>query len=260
MLRPGSDFLAGGSTMKRLLLLVLLFCAAGLLAQDVPAGTILPLQLNSSLNPRKSRNGQRITARIMQDVPLPNGEKIPAGAKVIGHVTNVIPANSASGGRISVRFDTLTFDGRRIPIATNLRAIASMLAVHDAQIPDAGPDRGTPESVWNTNQIGDEVVYRGGGPVANGLVTVGQPVPDGVLVHISARPGSPCRGETESNDRLQALWVFSSDACGAYELEGLTIVHAGRTNPVGEITLAFDKGDVNVRAGSGLLLSVNRAQ
>jgi len=156
-----------------------------------------------------------------------------------------------------VRFDTLAIAKRRIPVTTNLRAMASMLAVHDAQIPETGPDRGTSENAWNTDQIGGEVVYRGGGPVANGLLTVGEPVPNGVLVHVSAKPGSACRGETEDNNQLQALWVFSSDACGVYDLAGLTITHAGRTDPFGEITLASEAGDVNVRAGSGMLLRLN---
>jgi hypothetical protein len=245
--------------MKRIFWLSLIMLSMDLFAQNtIPAGTILPVALNSSLNSRKVKPGQVITARVMQDVPLSPGSTIHAGAKVIGRVIDVKPANGGSGAQVSFRFDTLVASKRRIPIITNLRALASMMAVEAAQLPESGPDRGTSQNAWTTDQIGGEVVYRGGGPVADGLRSVGEPTYGGVLVHVSAKPGSPCRGEIEGNDRLQALWVFSSDACGVYDFANLAIVHAGRTDPVGEITLASDKGEVNIRAGSGMLLRVNK--
>jgi hypothetical protein len=247
--------------MKRILWISLIMCAADLFAQTgIPAGTILPVALNSSLNSRKVKTGQVITARVMQDVPLSPGSTIHAGAKVVGHVIDLKPANGASGAQISLRFDALIVSRQRIPITTNLRALASWMEVWDAQLPQTGPDRGTSENAWTTNQIGGEVVYRGGGPVADGLQPVGVPTYGGVLVHVSAKLGTKCRGEIEGNDRLQALWVFSSDACGVYGFPDLEIVHAGRTNPIGEITLASDKGNMNLRAGSGMLLRVNKTQ
>jgi hypothetical protein len=245
--------------MKRIFWLSLIMLSMDLFAQNtIPAGTIVPVALNSSLNSRKVKPGQVMTARVMQDVPLSPGSTIHAGAKVIGRVIDVRPANGGTGAQVSFRFDTLVVSKRRIPIITNLRALASMMAVEAAQLPESGPDRGTSQNAWTTDQIGGEVVYRGGGPVADGLRSVGEPTYGGVLVHVSAKPGSPCRGEIEGNDRLQALWVFSSDACGVYDFADLAIVHAGRTDPVGEITLASDKGEVNIRAGSGMLLRVNK--
>jgi hypothetical protein len=245
--------------MKRIFWLSLIMLSMDLFAQNtIPAGTIVPVALNSSLNSRKVKPGQVITARVMQDVPLSPGSTIHAGAKVLGRVIDVKPANGGTGAQVSFRFDTLVVSKRRIPIITNLRALASMMAVEAAQLPESGPDRGTSQNAWTTDQIGGEVVYRGGGPVADGLRSVGEPTYGGVLVHVSAKPGSPCRGEIEGNDRLQALWVFSSDACGVYDFAGLAIVHAGRTDPVGEITLASDKGELNIRAGSGMLLRVNK--
>jgi hypothetical protein len=243
--------------MKRILWISLIMFSAQLFAQNtIPVGTILPLSLNSSLNSRKLIAGQVITTRVMQDVPL-SGSKIHAGAKVIGQVINVKPASGAGGAQLSIRFDTLVVSKQRISITTDLRALASMMAVEDAQIPQSGPDRGTSSAAWTTNQIGGEVVYRGGGPVANGLRSVGEPTYGGVLVHVSDKPGTKCQGEIDGNDRLQALWVFSSDACGTYGLVDLAIVHAGRSNPVGEITLASGKGEVNVRSGSGMLLRIH---
>ena len=71
-------------------------------------------------------------------------------------------------------------------------------------------------------------------------------------------PGTKCRGAVDGNDQPQALWVFSSDTCGLYDFSNVTLTHAGRTNPVGEITLKSSKGDIHIRGGSGLLLRVAR--
>jgi len=244
--------------MKRILWMSLILFSSQLFAQSaIPAGTILPVALSCSLNSRKLKSGQVIKARVMQDVPLSPGSKIHAGAKVIGHVIDVKPATGTSGAQVSLRFDTLMVSKRRIPITTHVRALASMMAVEEAQVPENGPDRGTPPAAWTTDQIGGEVVYRGGGPVANGLLPVGEPTYGGVLVHVSGKPGTKCRGEIDGDNRLQALWVFSSDACGTYGFADLAIAHAGRDNPIGEITLTSNRGDVNVRAGSGMLLRVN---
>jgi hypothetical protein len=243
--------------MKRVLLIGFALLAANLFAQSaIPAGTVLPVALNSSLNSQKLKAGEVIKAHVMQDVPSGHGSGIHKGAKVIGHVIEVKPYG-ASGTQISLRFDTLMASHDRIPIVTNLRALASMMAIEEAQLPETGPDRGTPWNVWTTNQIGGEVVYRGGGPVADGLRLVGEPTDDGVLVRVSANTTGNCRGDVAGNDRPQALWVFSSDACGVYSFDDLQIVHAGRNAPLGVITLASEHGPINVRAGSGMLLRVN---
>jgi len=238
------------------LLAGLLGLTTGLLAETViPAGTILPLQLNTSLNSKKSKPGQVVTARLMQDVPLPSGAKIHAGAKVVGHIIDVVNARDGSGAKLALQFDTLEVSKRRIPVTTNLRALASMMEVEDAQIPKVGPDHGTPENWWTTVQIGGDVVYHGDA-VTNGLRMVGKPTGDGVLVQVASKPGSKCRGPV-GIDYPQALWLFSADACGAYGFTDLTIAHTGRSDPAGKITLASERKNFNVRSGSGILLRVN---
>jgi hypothetical protein len=243
--------------MKSISIVLLFLWASILLAQtDVPRGTILPVRLNTSLNSAHLKPNQPITARVMQNVPLPTGAKIPDGSRVVGHII-AVTRPSDSDAQVTVQFDTLIANGRHTSIITSLRAMAGPLAVEDAQLPDTGPDHGTPEYIWTTNQIGGDVVYRGNGTVTDGLRDVGQPTTRGVLVRISAEPGSKCRGEVDGSDRLQALWLFSGDACGLYGLPHLSIVHAGRTDPLGQIMLASSQGKINVRAGSGLLLRVH---
>jgi hypothetical protein len=156
--------------MKRLLLVGFLMLSAGLFGQNtIPAGTILPVRLNSSLDSRRSKPGQIISASVMQNIPLASGAKIRAGTKVLGQIIDVISAKDGSGARIVFRFDTLALPHQTIPLNTDLRALASIMELHDAQVPSSGPDRGTSSNAWTTVQVGGDVVYRGGGPVMEGI-------------------------------------------------------------------------------------------
>ncbi|HTU34534.1 MAG TPA: hypothetical protein VMF66_12100 [Candidatus Acidoferrum sp.] len=244
--------------MKSRLLMVLLFgmslaASPSFCQTSIPQGTVLPVALNSSLS-SNIRPGAKVNGRVMQKVPLPNGEAIPRGAKVIGHVVAATPASDGTPGRLTIRFDRVVTSKHDVRVTTDLRAIAGFVAVSDAQIPAIGPDRGTPQPDWTTEQIGGDIVYRDG----NGLVTerartIGRPVYDGVLVRSN---GTQCRAAIDGNNSRQALWVFSADACGVYGLSGVSIVHAGRSNPAGEFTLAAKKGKLSVHSGAGMLLRV----
>jgi hypothetical protein len=219
----------------------------------IASGTVLPVQLNSSLKSNKAQAGQKITGEIMQDVPLPEGSRIPRGAKVIGHVVTAKPAGRANKGEISLRFDTVTIKKQSVPVMTHLRAMASMMAVSEAQVPESGPDRRTPSYIWTTDLIGGQLNYHDGSLITQGNEVVGHSTPYGVLVHAGASPATRCHSDS---NRLQAFWVFSSYACGIYDYNDLTLVHAGRTEPRGEIILQSGKGNVNLRSGSGMLLRV----
>ena len=70
----------------------LLSALAMLVAPAIPAGTALPVALNSTLDAKKDKPGEKIEARLMQDVPLPAGGKIKSGSQVIGHIVEVTQA------------------------------------------------------------------------------------------------------------------------------------------------------------------------
>jgi hypothetical protein len=105
----------------------------------IPSGTVLPVRLNSTLSSSKSRPGQEISARIMQDVPLPAGGKIPVGRKVVGHIIAVSPAANGAGTRISFRFEQVVTPHQTIPVNTNVRALAGFMRILEAQTPPIGP-------------------------------------------------------------------------------------------------------------------------
>jgi hypothetical protein len=223
----------------------------------IPAGTIVPVSLNSTLSSSHSKSGQIITARVMQDVPLPNGASIHAGAKVIGQIVSVTAASRESPASLSFRFDTLETHDGKLSVRTDLRAMASFLEVDRAQLPLGAADRGISPNAWTTAQIGGDIVYRGGGYVESHRERVGTPVGGGVLGPLRSNPGRGCSGPLDAIQVSQALWLFSSDACGTYDLPNLQIRRTGSADSSGEIILDSSKGQVNVRAGAGLLLAVN---
>ena len=226
----------------------------------IPVGTILPVRLNSTISSVKCRPGQVITGRIMQDVPLPQGERIKEGSKVIGRIVDVTPGNAGATARISLRFDKLISSQQTISITTNLRAIAGFMEINQAQIPTMGAGESEVYRWLTTVQVGGDVVYGAGGPVTsdtNQLVGKAIDGGGGVLVQVRAKDGTKCRGAIDGNNSPQALWVFSSDACGTYGLDHISIARAGRTEPAGVIVLTSDSGKLNIPGGAGMLLRVD---
>ena len=230
--------------MKYLWLACALLLPLAVSAQTaVPAGTILPVRLDTTLNIRSLRPNQIVRARVMQNIP---GSSIHRGAHVIGRVLHVSPT------AVSLRFNTIVDHGRRLHVSTSLRAVASMLAVEQAYIPEEQASRGMVPENWTTKQIGGDMVYRGGGHVMSVRGPVGNPTPYGVRDRLTAN--GPCRAAVSGNHQPQSLWLFSSNACGVYDIPGLKIVHAGRAS--GSIDLESPSHPLIIRSGSGWLLRV----
>lgn len=242
-------------TSALLLAALVLFVPLTPAQDEIPVGTILPGALSETVS-ASSKPGQTISIRLMQDVPLPGGRKMQKGTSVRGRLISVAQSKGGTGEDLSIVFDTLVSRNRILPVTTSLRAMASFTDVEAASIPTSGPDRATPETDWTTELIGGDIDYRGGGPVEEGAELVGRPVSDGVLIRVSANPVGQCRGPIDGNKDPQALWVFSSNSCGLYGLPGVTLVHAGRDNPIGEIVLHADNRKWKLRGGAGILLRV----
>src|ERR1700689_2536232 len=223
-------------------------------AEPIPAGTILPVSLNTALRSDKSGSGTTIIATIMQDVPLGKGETLRKGSKVTGHVVEAVtPGKGSDESKISFQFDQLHLGNQTIPLTTNLRAVASRSAVLAAT-----PELTSPDYVDEQIQIGgDQISYGEGGPVMVGEQVVGKYTSQGVLANVDLNSGAPSGGMIEHNARQQAFWLFSVNARGAYGFGDLTILQSGRTEPLGEVTLASNRKAVRVDKGSAMLLRVD---
>lgn len=222
----------------------------------IPVGTVLPVSLEHELSSKEQGKDEVIEGRLMQDVPLPGGDVLPAGSKLHGAITNVA---SASQGLASVSFRFTSLETRRttLPILAGLRAFAPFLDAQRARTPYQ-ESSGSPGGWGITLQIGGDVRFGDNGKVTNGHHrVVGKATKNsGVLGRLEDAPGSPCEAWPDATTGPQAVWVFSVDACGIYDLKGVRIARAGNKEPLGEITLTKDDGDLKIMKSSALLLRV----
>lgn len=225
----------------------------------IPLGTVIPVSLESALSTKNLTKGEPLEGRIPQDVPLPNQGKIPSGSKIFGSVSNVTSSENDLA-RITFRLDRIETKTETYTVVTGLRTMAPFTDIQSAQLPrQAGSESVSPQ--WATTlQIGGDVRYGAGGKVTNKHHrTIGKGTSDGVLVELQDPPGSPCANWPDlagGEKRPHALWVFSGDACGLYDLKNMRVEHAGNKEPLGEITLVKDDGDIKIMKSSGMLLRV----
>jgi len=224
-------------------------------AQELPTGTMLPVSLSTPIRMEKTKVGERITGKLAQYVVV-DSLTLPRGTQVTGRIVEAQSGAAGSPARVSVAFDTIRVNGHDVPIATSLRALASMQAVFDAQLPtNVINDFGSTIRDWNTVQVGGQAVYRGDGVVTEGGDVVGRATTVGeVFGEPKTWSWSPCAQDRAGNT-VQSFWVFSTDACGVYGFDGLRLAHAGRSEPAGQIVLE-SPGKLHIRAGSGFLLMV----
>ena len=237
--------------MVRIPLALALLAAAVIPTGEIQVGTVIPIMLNSRLNAAKDSPGHKITGRVMQKITLPGGA-INEGARIVGHIVSATKPGE-SGSSIVLRFDAIEDGERRFPIATNLLAVAAMQRISEAKSPISLNSDRDPQNQWVTRQIGGDVVRRSVHAAASKDGVMGTWLEgSSVLMKLTPNPKAGCSGGP-GYDRQQAVWVFSSAACGTYGLGETKITNSKESNSSGQIMLS-SPGKVVVGAGSGWLL------
>jgi hypothetical protein len=221
-------------------------------AQALPPGTAVPIQLSNGLNANKDKVGQKISGRVMQEVPLGHGDKISERSRITGHIVRV-SKQPPSGSTIVVKFDSIDDGGRTIPLTVSALAVASSGSVDQAQAPINATSDIDPTTQWVTRQVGGDIVNRGRRKAGSASGVRGTWLQgSSVLIKLTPNPGKGCP-DGPGYDHEQAVWIFSSAACGTYNLSDLKIANSGATQPFGEIVLTSPK-NIDIRDGSGWLL------
>ena len=85
----------------------------------VPEGTTFPVVLETGISSATSRSGDRVVARLAEDVRVGEKVVVPSGSEVRGQVTAAVPSGRVkTRARLAFDFDTLVLDGKEHSIGT----------------------------------------------------------------------------------------------------------------------------------------------
>ena len=227
-------------------------------SQVLPQSTAIPVRFEHSIDTKKAKVGDVVTAKTIQAVALPSGKSIAKGALLVGHVVALdafhfdqTPYAHQRPSMLSIHFDKLQTGDAAIPVSLSVRAIASTIDSREAAYP---------HGIDETDHVGTMTLI--GGTTFSPLDKMIQSE-DGDAIGYNRRTGVFARlipsGSCDGTNTEQSIAIFSPDACGAYGFGGDYLADNGRDGS-GTFTLALRGHSVKLYAGSTALLQVNETK
>ena len=102
-------------------------------AYAIPEGTQFIVRLEDKLDTRKVERGKRFKAKLAEDLTAPNGDFIPRGKKLKGHVSDV---DHGLRGKLLLSFDEIETQHGWVPLVAT---VMGSPGEHGVQ-PGAGPE------------------------------------------------------------------------------------------------------------------------
>ena len=246
-----------------LLAVVALLSAPFAIAQASQAtlspGTTLPIQFERSVDSSHVQAGEAVVAKTTQQIRLANGQVVPAGAHVTGHVVaaksftfDKTPYAKQQASTLTIRFDSIESKGETLPLQVCVRAMADPLAVWDAERPQATDM----DPLSTRTQIGgDQVIPSQSEVRSQDDDIVGYNRHGGVYAHlISAVGNGPV--SCDASDTEQSMGHFSASACGLYGYTDVRMLDAGKSGNTSTLTLSARRRSAKIWAKSEALLEV----
>lgn len=242
---------------------LLLLPSQAVVAQSSQAGTLapgstLPIRFNKTIQANHVHVGDMIHAKTTQAVILTNGQKLPAGSSVLGHIVaasgfkyDSTPYAKQATSTLSIHFDAVEEKGVHVPLDVYVRAMADPVTVDAALTPNLYDD-----SLRSRMQVGGDVVT----PSQKEIVSqrddvVGYLKHGEAYAHLLRASGSSPDG-CDGGDTEQPMSVFSASACGLYGFTGTSLESTGRSGATSTLTLVSTRRSPEIWANSMALLEV----
>jgi hypothetical protein len=224
-------------------------------ASPLVSGTALNAQLTHSLDSKKAKPGDVVTAQTTAPVKVDGKVVIPNNTKLVGHVTRASArAKGDTDSVLAVLFDRAVLkDGHEMPLQVTLQAMA--------------PDQGTPPvsgddlqplgnieggaagagAAGNRGMVGGVAGSTVGGASSGAASTVPRTTDEDATVNSTAGTAGQVSGGVTSSGELKPT------SRGVYGLNGITLNTNAANSSEGAVIISAGKS-VHLDSGTRLLL------
>lgn len=232
----------------------------------LPSSTTIPVYFTHTVKAGKAKAGDPVSARTMQVLILPDGQTLPAGTRIVGHVVDAQrftfdPADYAvqKPSVLSIQFDKIEGKSLTIPMRVAVRALSNDIESNEARAPRYTDET---DSVGTRVLVGGDQFY----PLTKEVLS-----PDGDIVGYNRNQGVFARMiantyagryssfHCDGTNTEQSVGIFSASACGVYGY-GTSYLSDNGSKGDGVFTLEDRHGNVQLNGQSAALLEVIGAQ
>jgi len=230
-------------------------------------GTAINATLNSSIDSKKAKQGDEVTAHTTEAIKSGGKTVVAKGSKLVGHVTRASARGRGDAdSALGIAFDkAILKNGQEIPLNGSIQALASGesaagVAAADADaMAGAGASGGGRTMSSGRGAVGGVASTAGGavGGVTNTAGNVASTAGGTVDTTVRTATGA-AGGPNAAVGGLTATGQFATNSRGVFGLNGLNLNAAGSNSTEGSV---ITSGGKNVHLDSGTrMLIVSGAQ
>lgn len=217
------------------------------------AGAVVPVELSKSIDSKKAKVGDEVTARVISDVRSGGAVAIPRGSKLLGKVTE---ANARGKGdatsSLGIVFDrAILKNGTTLNLVSTIQAVIAPPETPSASLPEASGGGGGPEG--SSGGIGS-----GSGSTAGAIGnTAGSAV--GAVGRTVDSTAQSAAGDLNANARLGAnAPALTAQTTGVVGIKGLELNGSTSAGASGSVFTTSSKS-VKLDGGTRMLVNVSAA-
>jgi hypothetical protein len=225
-------------------------------------GTAINAALNSSVDSKKAKQGDEVTAHTTEAIKSQGKTVVPKGSKLIGHVTRASARGKGDAdSALGIAFDKCILkNGQEIPLNGNIQALASAESAASVAGSDVDAIGGAGASGGGRAAGGGRGALGGVGSTAGGAVgtvtnTAGSAASTaGGAVDATARTTTGVAGSAAgAAGGLNSAGQFASNSRGVFGLNGLNLNAAGSNSGEGSLITSSGK-NVHLDSGTRMLV------